>query len=109
MKSKEAVKRPEFDRIVHERARLRILVYLASSREPEAGFTDMKRELAMTSGNLSVQLGTLEEAGYVTIRKAFVGKKPFTGASLTPAGEMALEHYLDELESMLSLLRNGKK
>jgi DNA-binding PadR family transcriptional regulator len=63
----------------------------------------------MTSGNLSVQLGTLEEAGYVSIRKAFVGKKPFTGASLTPVGKMALERYLDELESMLSMLRSGKK
>lgn len=109
MKEEEAGPRLEFDRIVHERARLRILVYLASSQASEAGFTDMKRELAMTSGNLSVQLGTLEEAGYITIRKAFVGKKPFTGISLTPAGEMALERYLDELESTLSLLRNGKK
>jgi DNA-binding MarR family transcriptional regulator len=109
MKGEEAGPRMEFDRIVHERARLRILVYLASSQEPEAGFTDMKRELDMTSGNLSVQLGTLEEAGYVEIRKAFVGKKPYTGASLTPAGEMALERYLDEMESMLALLRSGKK
>jgi DNA-binding MarR family transcriptional regulator len=109
MKGEEGGLRPEFDRIVHERARLRILVYLASSQGSEAGFTDMKKDLAMTSGNLSVQLTTLEEAGYVEIRKVFLGKKPFTGISLTPAGEIALERYLDGIESMLSSLRKGKK
>jgi len=109
MKSAETGSRLELDRIIHERARLKILVFLASSHEPETGFSDMKRELAMSSGNLSVQLGTLEEAGYIGIRKAFVGRKPFTGIRLTPAGELALERYLDEIESMLSLLRSGKK
>ena len=100
---------PEFDKVIHERARLRILVYLASSREAEVGFTDMKRDLAMTAGNLSVQLGTLEEAGYILLRKAFVGKKPYTGASLTPIGKMALERYLNDMESTLALLRDGRK
>jgi len=100
---------PNFDKIIHERARLRILVYLASSQDVEAGFTDMKRDLAMTAGNLSVQLGTLEEAGYIQLRKTFVGKKPYTGATLTLTGESALEHYLNEMESMLAQLRAGRK
>ena len=100
---------PDFDKVIHERARLRILVYLASSQEAELGFTDMKRDLAMTAGNLSVQLGTLEEAGYIQLRKTYVGKKPYTGASLTLAGESALECYLNEMESMVALLRDGKK
>ena len=109
MKGGEYGAPPEFDKIIHERARLRILVYLASSQEAEVGFTDIKKDLGMTAGNLSVQLGTLEEAGYILLRKAFVGKKPYTGASLTPIGEMALERYLNEVESMLALLRDGKK
>ena len=109
MKDEAGGLRLDFDRIIHERARLRILVYLASSTEPEAGFTEMKGQLAMTSGNLSVQLGTLEAAGYISIKKAFIGRKPYTGISLTPGGESALERYLDEIESMISLLRNGKK
>jgi len=99
----------DFDKVVHERARLKILVYLASSQESEVGFTEIKKDLGMTAGNLSVQLGTLEEAGYVSIRKTFVGKKPFTGLSLAPEGALALERYLDNMQSMLSLLRNGRK
>lgn len=109
MKNEDSSPKLEFDKIVHERARLKILVYLASSPEREVGFTDMKRDLAMTAGNLSVQLGTLEEAGYIQLRKTYVGKKPYTGASLTLTGESALEHYLNEIESMLSLLRKGKE
>lgn len=99
----------DFDKVVHERARLKILVYLASSQESEVGFTEMRKDLGMTAGNLSVQLGTLEDAGYISIRKAFVGKKPYTGLSLAPEGALALERYLDNLQSMLSLLRNGRK
>ena len=99
---------PDFDKVIHERARLRILVYLASSRDREVGFTDLKRDLGMTAGNLSVQLGTLDEAGYIAVRKAFIGRKPYTGASLTPMGERALEKYLDEMESMLALLRESR-
>ena len=61
----------------------------------------------MTSGNLSAQLGTLENSGYIAVRKAFLGKKPFTGVSLTPAGKIALERYLDEMESLLASLKAG--
>ena len=99
---------PDLDKVIHERARLRILVYLASSRDAEVGFTDLKRDLEMTAGNLSVQLGTLEEAGYIQLRKTYVGKRPYTGARLTPQGERALENYLDEMESVLSLLRKRR-
>jgi DNA-binding MarR family transcriptional regulator len=99
---------PDFDKLIHEQTRLRILVYLASSRETEVGFTDLKRDLGMTAGNLSVQLGTLDAAGYIAVRKAFIGRKPYTGASLTPLGEKALANYLDEMESMLALLRKDR-
>ena len=99
---------PEFDKVIHERARLRILVYLASSQEAELGFTDVKRDLGMTAGNLSVQLGTLEETGYIQLRKTYVGKKPYTGIRLTPLGADALDRYLSDMESMLSSLRKSR-
>ena len=100
---------PEFDKIIHERARLRILVYLASSQEAEAGFTDIKKDLGMTAGNLSVQLGTLEEAGYIQLRKTYIGKKPYTGIRLSQPGANALDRYLNDMESMLSSLRKSRK
>ena len=109
MKDEERSAPPEFDKVIHERARLRILVYLASSQEAEVGFTDVRTDLGMTAGNLSVQLGTLEEAGYIQLRKTYVGKKPYTGICLTPPGANALDRYLNEMESMLSSLRKSRK
>ncbi|MCX7028151.1 MAG: transcriptional regulator [Spirochaetes bacterium] len=99
---------PDLDKVIHERARLRILVFLASSAESETGFTDLKSGLGMTAGNLSAQLSTLEEAGYIALRKTFIGKKPFTGVSLTLSGDKALEQYLDEMESMLAAARGRR-
>lgn len=109
MKGGEYGTPPEFDKIIHERARLRILVYLASSQEAETGFTDIKKDLGMTAGNLSVQLGTLEEAGYIQLRKTYIGKKPYTGIRLTLTGANALDRYLNDMESVLSSLRKSRK
>lgn len=99
---------PNPDKVVHERSRLRILVYLASSEELGIGFTLLQSELEMTAGNLSVQLATLESSGYVTINKSFIGRKPYTGVLLTPAGKSALENYMGEMEAMIASLSKSK-
>ena len=39
----------------------------------------------------------LEEAGYIHIKKGFVGKTPQTRLSITKTGEQALTHHLDTL------------
>ncbi|MGB4573223.1 MAG: transcriptional regulator [Rectinemataceae bacterium] len=96
------------DRIVHEQARLRILTYLASSSDPEVGFTDLRDDLGFTGGNLSTQLKTLESAGYIAILKRFVSGKPFTGVRLSQKGFKALEAYLEDLEMILSVLRKAR-
>ncbi len=98
---------PDPDRIIHEKARLRILVYLASEGPGESGFTDIKASLGMTAGNLSAQLSILEAAGYLRIRKGYQGRKPFTGVSLSIEGEQALKRYLEEMEIILAALRES--
>ena len=50
------------------------MAYLSTAGS--ADFPLLKAKLQATDGNLSVQLRKLEEAGYVVIDKAFVGKKP---------------------------------
>ncbi len=97
---------PDPEKIIHERSRLRILVYLASSPETEVGFPVLKQDLDMSAGNLSIQLRTLEEAGYIGLHKSFKGRKPYTGIRLSLEGEAALNRYLDEVESMLNSVRN---
>jgi DNA-binding MarR family transcriptional regulator len=95
----------DLDKVIHERARLMVLAYLASSEKAQTGFTELRDELRMSAGNLSVQLRTLEEAGYVQIEKRFVENKPYTGVTLTVRGQKALTGYLVELEVIVASLR----
>lgn len=95
----------ELDKVIHERVRLMVLTYLASTGAGEAGFTELRDELGLSAGNLSVQLRTLEEAGYVDVQKSFVANKSYTGVSLTSAGHKALEGYLESLEVIVASLK----
>jgi DNA-binding MarR family transcriptional regulator len=99
----------DLDKVIHERARLMLLTYLASSDKAQTGFTELRDGLRMSAGNLSVQLKTLEEAGYVKIEKRFVENKPYTGVGLTARGQKALSDYLGELEVIVASLRGRKE
>jgi len=81
--------------VIHERARLGIMSLLAA--QPVLSFGELKSLLDATDGNLSVHLRTLEEAGYVSVGKAFVDRKPRTTARLTRKGRIAFEHYVEVL------------
>jgi len=87
------------DRVIHEPARLKIMSVLAVVES--ADFVYLQRETGLTGGNLSVQLTRLEEAGYIAIEKAFVGKIPRTLASITPAGRDAFDAYRTYLQGLL--------
>jgi DNA-binding transcriptional ArsR family regulator len=81
----------QLDRLVHEPARLMILMILQGVGE--ADFLYLLREGEFTQGNLSGHLLKLEEAGYVEIEKKFRGKRPLTICRLTSKGETALSAY----------------
>ncbi|HEV2387473.1 MAG TPA: transcriptional regulator [Candidatus Acidoferrales bacterium] len=95
----------EFDRLIHERTRLGILSALVVNRS--LSFKELKRLLGTTDGNLSVHARKLEEAGYVTCTKSFSGRLPKTEYRLTGAGRRALERYLDHMEALIRLTREG--
>jgi DNA-binding MarR family transcriptional regulator len=67
-----------------------------------ADFKDIRDELGLSDSALSKQLSTLESAGYVQIRKTFVGKRPRTSASLSAAGRQAFEQHVAALQRMLA-------
>ncbi len=89
----------ELDPLLHERGRLAIVTVLAAVKSMT--FTEVRDELGMTDGNLSVHLQKLEERGYVAIDKNFVGKRPQTTCKLTRAGHLAFTGYLDHLEAIV--------
>ena len=91
----EATRVSRLNPLIHERARLGIVSALAA-REATS-FAELKALLDMTDGNLSVHLRVLEEAGYLAVDKAFVGRKPRTTARLTRKGRLAFGHYVEVL------------
>lgn len=95
-----------FDKIIHERARLVILIHLANSNKQKITFNELKENLDLTSGNLSVQLTNLEQAGYIKIHKTFQDKKPITKVSLTPEGLSALKNYILEMEETIKTIKD---
>lgn len=95
-----------FDKIIHEQARLVILIHLAGSNKQKIPFAELKENLDLTSGNLSVQLTNLEQAGYIKIQKSFQNKKPVTYISLTPEGLEALRKYVADMEEIIQSIKN---
>jgi DNA-binding MarR family transcriptional regulator len=93
----------ELDPVLHERGRLAITAVLAAV--DGLTFTELRDQVEMTDGNLSVHLQKLENQGYVAIDKQFVGRRPQTTCRLTPAGRRAFERYLDHLDS---IVRRGR-
>jgi len=85
----------KLDRVIHEQGRLKIMALLAATET--LAFSELKDYLGMTDGNLSVHMRTLEEAGYVTVRKSFVNRKPRTEYTLTAGGRDAFREYIQAL------------
>ena len=96
---------PALNKIIHERARLLILTFLASNEKKEISFNEILDNLQLSSGNLSVQLRKLEQAGYVRIHKTFKDNKPYTTISITHQGAEALKQYVAEMEEIIKTLK----
>lgn len=90
---------PSIDRLIHEPARYTIMAYLYVVES--ADFLFLVKQTGLTWGNLSAHIGKLEAAGYVEIKKEFLGKKPHTVASLTQEGRIAFESYRKEMMQVL--------
>jgi DNA-binding MarR family transcriptional regulator len=88
------------DRILHEKARLGILTCLAA-RPQGLLFNELKELCALTDGNLSRHLQTLEEAGLVEVWKGFQNRRPQTLCRLSEQGRKRFQEYLAELERVI--------
>jgi len=89
----------ELDRLIHEPARLVLLANLAVIEE--ADFVFLSRRTGLTAGNISSHMAKLEDAGYVTVAKGFVGKRPRTVYKLAEEGRAAFERYKDQVSGLL--------
>jgi len=101
--SAAAARADALDRLIHERLRLGIVSALAVN--DALSFSDLKKLMKTTDGNLSVHARKLEEAEYITCTKSFEARMPKTEYRLTAVGRRALERYLDHMEALIRATR----
>lgn len=87
------------NKIFDSRIRLGVMSVLIVNES--VSFNDLKQLLALTDGNLASHLNTLEQAQYVSVQKAFIGKKTNTTYTVTDLGRQAFKAHLDALEKMI--------
>ena len=93
------------DRLVHEPARLAVLATLSFVERADATF--LQQQCGLTWGNLSSHVTKLEEAGYVSVEKTFVERRPKTLLALTKAGRAALLAYREQMKPFVDGLPEG--
>jgi DNA-binding transcriptional ArsR family regulator len=96
---------PRFDDIIHAPTRLAIVALLAATDWAEFAF--IRDSVKLSDSALSKQLAILEIAGYVDIRKSFVGKRPRTSARLSQVGRAAFERHFAALQEIVASARSA--
>ncbi len=92
------------DRLVHEPARLAILLTLGACRS--ADFTYLQAATRLSKGNLSLHLGKLEAGGLIAIERTYAGKRPRMMVQLSKEGRTALKTHRRRLEEMWKAARH---
>lgn len=86
--------------LLHSELRLKIMVALDSLES--ADFMYLCQITDSTRGNLSTQITTLREAGYLDVSKTGIGRFSRTTCSITGKGREALRAYEEALRSLFS-------
>jgi len=85
----------QIDETIHQPTRLKIMATLAAMpRGAQIEFIRLNSIVGTTGGNLGAHIATLENCGYLTVKRDFFGKRPRTRVSLTQAGRRAFEAHV---------------
>lgn len=87
------------DALLHQPVRTQIAAFLAGAGE--ATFSELKRRLDVSDGNLESHLKKLIAADYVAVRREIGAGRPQSCYALTPAGHAALRDYVAALQRLL--------
>jgi DNA-binding MarR family transcriptional regulator len=92
----------DLDPVIHQPVRLRICASLTSLNPDDSiEFTFLRDLLELTDGNLGAHLRKLEEAGYLTVDKTFVDRKPKSFIAITHKGRSAFKKHVRALRSII--------
>ena len=87
------------DPLLHSQLRLAIVSLLMTSDEVD--FNQIKDVTNATSGNISVQIKKLQEAGYIDVVKSFKNNYQNTALTMTSKGIKAFEDYVESLNQYI--------
>ena len=87
------------DTAVHGPIRLGVLTALRI--DGPLDFTTLKKRLGAADGAMGLHLRKLEDCGYVSCEKAFVGRRPKSTYRITSAGRIALARYLEAMQQLI--------
>jgi DNA-binding MarR family transcriptional regulator len=90
-----------FDPVIHAPARLQIMAVLAGVQDAE--FSLLRTTVKVSDSVLSKHLAQLEDAGYVQLRKAALGGRQRTWASLTREGRRAFAAHVKALQALANI------
>ena len=90
----------EIDDLIHGRVRLALMAFLSGAGTAE--FTDLRKRIGVTDGNLSIHIRKLEDAGYIEVEKRFKDRRPQTLCRLTEKGRDAWLQYISRMEALLN-------
>jgi DNA-binding MarR family transcriptional regulator len=89
-----------FDELIHPATRLSIVALLAAA--DWADFAFIRDQLGLSDSALSKQLGTLEQAGYVTIERPLSERRRRVRARLTPVGRRRFAGHVAALRGIIA-------
>ncbi len=87
------------DTVVHGPVRLGVLTALQTGGPLD--FTTLKKRLDVGDGVLGLHLRKLEDTGYLTCKKTFVGRRPKSTYRITRSGRKALACYLHAMQTLI--------
>ena len=89
-----------FNKAFESRVRLGIMSVLAVNTSMD--FTGLREALEVTDGNLASHLRALEEAGYISMDKSFINRKPNTKYTITEDGLENFRRHINALEDLIN-------
>ena len=100
MTSDEAPDHPrhQLDEVIHAPVRFAVMATLAPAEEAEFGF--VRDGVQVSDSVLSKTVAALEKAGYVEVRKGYVGKRPRTWLRLSRQGRTAFAAHVAALRAI---------
>ena len=91
---------PVINPLLHNELRLKVMVALDSLES--ADFMYLCQITGSTRGNLSIQIKTLHEAGYIHVTKTGIGRFSNTVCRITGKGHEALSSYEEGLRRLFT-------